>query len=119
MSDAAYWRCDECGAVVEGVAVVDPTVPHRIAEHRATHAPALSPRQSEALAWIRRVGKATRTTLRQHGYTERTMTALVRRGLATVEHVPTTGGRPAIPVWRPVDRSEGATPSRTTQERNP
>ncbi len=118
MSDAAYWRCDECGAVVEGEAVADPTVPHRIAEHCATHAPALSPRQAEALAWIRRVGKATRTTLRHHGYTEQTMAALVRRGLATVEHVSQRIGG-TYSVWRPVERSEGATPSRTTQERNP
>jgi hypothetical protein len=64
--------------------------------------PQLSERQKDVLDWLRLVGKATRATLSRHQVQERTMDALVRRGLVTAETVGYTHGRP-VTTWRPAD----------------
>lgn len=63
-------------------------------------APALTPRQREALAWLPTVGKATPMTLKRHGYSLRTMYALAQRGLIEQEYRPTGRGS-GFPVFRP------------------
>jgi hypothetical protein len=65
---------------------------------------ALTARQADALEWLRRVGKATRTSYRAAGWTAADMDGLVAKGVATQESIRGQfgGGRPAN-LYRPVD----------------
>lgn len=67
----------------------------------------LSPAQQQALAWLRRVGKATRTSALAEGVRVATLDALVNRGLATRALIPSAssfGGSRL--VWRPVPEED-------------
>lgn len=59
----------------------------------------MTKRQREAALWLREVGKASRTTLKRHGFSERTMEALEKVGAAEV----TGHGVQSLPVWRAPD----------------
>ena len=61
----------------------------------------LTPSQVEALDWLRAVGKATRSTLRRHGYTEATMLALVDKGLAVAEARRSSAAPYMFTIYRP------------------
>ena len=61
--------------------------------------PDLTERQREALAWLDRVGKATPTTLKRHGFQRSTIESLAKRGLIERQYVRNIPS--AYPVYRP------------------
>jgi hypothetical protein len=62
--------------------------------------PDLTKRQQEALIWLSSVGKAGPKTLRRHGFSARTMEALVDSGLVSRSYA--GGGIYHWPIYRPV-----------------
>lgn len=57
-------------------------------------------RQVEAFVWLQGVGKASGRLAAREGFSQRTMDALVRRGVATVEHVGIVRPRPVYRLKR-------------------
>lgn len=89
---------DVQGGVLE-VTFANGDVVHVAVDYEDVSHERMTTRQREALAWLYRVGKATPTTLKRHGFQRRTLDSLANRGLIEREYVRNVPS--SFPVYRP------------------